>query len=66
MNQAILFYLRQRQAQLVDETTWLRGRLDRLVDVQHDDRAILDALGKELAQVTLLIEGREAPVGRLH
>lgn len=65
MNQAVLLYLRQRQAQLVDETTWLRDRLDRL-EVQPEDRAILDVLGRELAQVTLLIEGREAPLGRLH
>jgi hypothetical protein len=66
MKPSILTYLRQRQAQLVDEATWLRDRLDRCVDVRREDRAILDALGAELAQVTALIEGREAPQGRLH
>jgi hypothetical protein len=65
MNQAVLTYLRQRQAQLVDETTWLRDRLDRAVDVHQEDRAILEALGAELAHVTMLLDGRN-PAERLH
>jgi hypothetical protein len=65
MNRAILTYLRQRQAQLVDETTWLRDRLDRCMDVHREDWAILEALGAELAQVTMLLDGRN-PAERFH
>jgi hypothetical protein len=65
MNQAILTYLRQRQAQLVDETTWLRDRMARGIDPDGADQAVLGALGKELAQVTALLDGRN-PADRLH
>lgn len=65
MNQAILTYLRQRQAQLRQELGWLRDRITRGVDPDEADEAIVEALGAELAQVSMLIEGRE-PRTRLH
>lgn len=66
MNQAILTYLRQRQAQLREELGWLKARIVRGVDPDDADEAIVQALGAELAQVTALLEGRKAPLRRLH
>lgn len=65
MNRAILTYLRQRQAQLRHELRWLRDRIVRGVDPDEGDEAIIEALGAELAQVTMLLEGREPRI-RLH
>jgi len=65
MNKAILIYLRTRQAALRQETEWLKDRLARGVDPDEADEAILEALGAEMAQVTMLLEGR-APSTRLH
>lgn len=65
MNQAILTYLRQRQAQLREELGWLKARIVRGVDPDEADEAIVEALGAELVQVSMLIEGRE-PATRLH
>lgn len=65
MNQAILTYLRQRQAQLCQELGWLKDRIVRGVDPDEADEAIVEALGAELAQVTMLLEGRE-PRKHLH
>lgn len=65
MNPAILTYLRQRQAQLCQELGWLKDRIVQGVDPDEADEAIVEALGAELAQVTMLLEGRE-PRTRLH
>lgn len=65
MDKAILTYLRQRQAQLRQELGWLKDRIVRGVDPDDADEAIVDALGTELAHVTMLLEGRE-PRTRLH
>lgn len=65
MEKAILLYLRQRQAQLRQELGWLKDRITRGGDADEADGAIVDALGAELAQVTMLIDGRN-PATRLH
>jgi hypothetical protein len=65
MNQSVLTYLRQRQAQLREELGWLKARIVRGVDPDEADEAIVEALGAELAQVSMLIEGRE-PRTHLH
>lgn len=65
MDQAILIYLRTRQAALRQELGWLKDRILRGMDPDEADEPILEALGSELAQVTMLIEGRE-PRTRLH
>lgn len=65
MDKAILTYLRQRHAQLREELGWLKDRILKGVDPDEADEAIVEALGAELAQVTMLIAGRE-PRTRLH
>mgnify|MGYP000036968472 CR=1 FL=1 len=65
MEKRLQSYLAFRRTALAAEVEWLSTRLQRGVDVQAEDQAILDGLSAELSWVDGLLNLAEAP-SRLH